>query len=100
MDFRRFLSMSSVTTPSAVVLFFSVGVDSYLWPISSSAWRSGVASWQLMKRATSSASAAEYMTALIICTMVMTAPLFDGMADLLDMKKFPPALLRGFFLEI
>ena len=36
------------------------------------------------------------MTALIIYAMMMTAPLFDGMAELLDMKKRPPALLRAF----
>ena len=58
-----------------------------------------MASRQLMKRAPSLASASEDMTALIICEMVMTAPLLGGMAELLDMKKCPPALLRAFVSE-
>ena len=53
-----------------------------------------------MKRAPSSASAAEDMTDFIICAMVMTAPLFVVMAELLDIKKCPPDMLHAFVSEI
>ena len=96
MGFRRFLAMLLVTTPRAVVLLVCIGVVGCLCPIYSSAWRSGMDSWQLMKRALSLAYAAEDITALVICVMVMTAPLFGVMAELLDMKKCPPALLHAF----
>ncbi len=43
--------------------------------------------------------AAEDMTVLIICAIVRMAPLFGGLAVLLDMKKCLPALLRAFDLE-
>ena len=99
MDFRHFLAMLLVTTGSAVVLSYCIGVGGYLWTISSSAWRSGMDSQKLMKRAPSSASAAEDMTVLIICAMMMTAPLFGVTTELLDMKKCPPALLCAFFRE-
>ena len=96
MDFRSLLSMLLVTTPSAVVLSVCIGVGDCLWPISSSAWRARMASRQLMKRDPSLASAAEEMTAWIICAVVTTAPSFCGMAELLDTRKCPPALLRTF----
>ena len=53
----------------------------------------GIASQQLTKRAQSYASAAEDMTALIICYMVKTAPLLGGFSDSSVMKKCPPAML-------
>ena len=58
-----------------------------------------MASHQLMKRTTSSASDAEDITALILCAMVMTAPLLGGMTELLNMKKCPPDLLCAFVYE-
>ncbi len=58
-----------------------------------------MASLQLMSRASTSASAAKDMTALIICVIVRMAPLFGGLAVLLDMKKCPPAWLRVFDSE-
>ncbi len=39
------------------------------------------------------------MTALIICAIVRMAPLFGGLAVLLNMKKCPPARLCAFDLE-
>ena len=51
---------------------------------------------QLMKRDPKSASAADYMTAFMICEMVRTDPLFGGTAESSDMKKCPPALLLAF----
>ena len=53
-----------------------------------------------MKRAESSASAAEDMTALIIWVVVMTDMLLGGVAVSLDMKKYVPARLRAFDPEI
>ena len=96
MDFRRLLAMLLVTMPSAEMLSVCIGVGGCLWPIYLSAWRAGMASCQLMKRATSLASAAEDMTDFMICVIVMKAPLFGGMAELLDMKKCPLDLLRAF----
>ena len=83
MDSSRLLAILFVTTPSDVVLSVCMGVGGCLCPISSRAWRAGIASRQLMKRAPSSASAADDMTAFIICATVRTAPLFGGSA----MKK-------------
>ena len=49
-----------------------------------------------MKRAPSFASDAKNMTYLMICVMVVTASLFVGIVELLDMKKCPPDLLHAF----
>ena len=99
MDLRRLLTMVLVTTPRAVVLLVCIGVGGYLCPIICNAWRDGIAYRQLTKRAPSSASTAEDMTALMIWKIVMKAPLFDRMAALSDMKKWPPALLLAFVSE-
>ena len=88
--------MLLVTNPSAVVLSVCIGVGGYLWPIFSNAWRAGIASLQLMKMDTNSASAAEDMTAFMICEMVRTDPFFSRTAESSYMKKFPPAQLLAF----
>ena len=80
MDFRRLLAILLVATPSDVMLSVCIGVGACLWTISSSAWRDGMASRQFVKRAPSLSFAAEGMTDLIICEMVITAPFFSGMA--------------------
>ena len=72
-DLRRFLAMLLVTTLCDVVLSVCTGVGGCLWPISSRAWRAGTASWQFMKRAASSASAAEDMTAFMIWAIYLEA---------------------------
>ena len=95
-DLSRLLATLLMTTPSAVVLSVCIGVGGYLWLIVFNSWRDGIASLQFMKRAPNSASAADDMTALMICEMVRTDPLFCGTAKLSDMKKFPPALLLTF----
>ena len=95
-DLSRLLAMLLVTTPRAVVLSVYIGVGGYLWPIVSNAWRAGIASLQLMKRVPNSASAAEDMTDFMICEIVRTDSLFDGMAESLDMKKCPLTLLLAF----
>ena len=48
----------------------------------------GIASWQSMKSAPTSASATDDMTALIICDIVLTVPLLGVTSILLDMKKY------------
>ena len=87
------LEMLFVTKTSAVLLSISIVFGGCLWPISSRAWSSGMALRKLMKRAPSSASSADDMTALMILSMVMTAPLFVGSVASLDMKN---GLLVGF----
>ena len=42
-----------------------------------------------------SASAADDMTALMICETARTPPLFGGLAELLKRKKWSPARLRA-----
>jgi hypothetical protein len=49
-------------------------------------------------RASSSASAADDITALIIVAMVRISPLLGGNLLSLDRKKCPPTWLRNFFL--
>ncbi len=56
--------------------------------------RAGMASLQLMYRAPILASAADDMTALMICEIVRMALLLLGIVLSLDMKNRPPALLR------
>ena len=99
MDFSRLLAIFLLTNTKAVVLLVCTGVGGCLCPMISSACHSGIASLLFMKRAPSSASAAEDITALMIWETVRTAPLFDGMELSLDMKKCPPALLLAFGSE-
>ena len=95
-DLSRLLAMLLVTTPSAVVLSFCIGVGGCLWPIVYNEWRAGIASMQLTKRDPNSASAAEDMTAFMICEMVRTDPLFSRTSESLYIKKCPPTLLLAF----
>ena len=48
-----------------------------------------------MNSAPSLASAADDITALIICNVLSTAPLLMGMSSLPAMNMWPPALLRA-----
>ena len=96
-DLIRLLAMLLVTTPSAVVLSVCIGVGHCLWSIVSNVWRAGVASMQLMKRDPKYASAAEDMTAFMICEMLRTDPLFGGTAESPDIKN---TLLPCFSLSI
>ena len=99
MDFRHLLAILLVTTLWVVVLSVCISVGGYSCPIALRACRAGMASLQLMKRAPSSASAAEDITALMIWEMVTTALLKSGMGELLYMKKWPPAWLLVFDSE-
>ena len=84
-----------LTTLSAVELSVWIGVGCWAWPKNLSVCHAGTASQQLMYSAPISASAAEDMSALIICAMVWIAPLLAGDGVLSDMKKCPPARLRA-----
>ena len=99
MDFIRLLAIFVLTTPNAVVLLVCIGVGGCLYPIISSACCAGIAYLQFMKRDTSSASAAEDITDLMIREKGRMEPLFAGMSSSLDMKKCPPALLLAFDSE-
>ncbi len=50
----------------------------------------------LMKRAPNSASAADDMTAQIICKILRTASLLKGMLSFLAMNMCPPGRMQGF----
>ena len=96
----NFLITFWLTTPNAVVLSVCIGVGGCLCPRNSKTCLAGTAaSRQLMNNALTSASAAEDSTALIICEMVITAPLLSGVSASLDMKKCPPALLCALLLD-
>ena len=60
----------------------------------------GVTFWDglpaVMKRSPRSASAEEDITDLTIWEIMMTAPLFAGMGESFDMKKWSPARLLAF----
>ena len=86
-NFIHLLAMLLVTTPREVVLLVCIGVGGCLWPMVSNAWRAGITSLQLMKRAPNSTSDAEDMNAFMICEIVKTDPLFGETAESLDMKK-------------
>ena len=81
-------------TQIAVVLSVCIGVGIYLYPIYSRTSRDKIDSRQLTKSAQSYASSAKDMTDLIICEMVMIAPLLGGFYDSSVTKKFPPLLIR------
>ena len=87
-----------VTNPNYVVLSVCIGVGGCLWPISSTAVRTGIACRELIHSAPISASAAKIITFIIICAMFNNAPLFAGFVVLSYMKKFPPAVLLDFGL--
>ncbi len=75
-----------LTTPYAVELLVCIGVVGCGWPISSSVVRWGTACLALMNNAPNSNSAAEDMTALIICEIFKTARLFAGILSFIERK--------------
>ena len=91
--------MLLVTTPYAVVLSVCIGVGGCMCPISSRDWYAEMASLQLMNSATSSASVADDMNALMILTIDNTSTLLGGNTVLFDIKKFPPARFLDLFSE-
>ncbi len=83
---------------TAVLLSQCTGVVSWGWPSSSSMRCKMVASWQLLKRAPSSASAAEATTNLLIPAITWMGPLScmgRPLTGSLPRKKIPPIRLRA-----
>ena len=87
-DFSFFIALF-MTMPSAIFLSACIGFGGCFCPISSSECRAGMASLQSMYMDTSSASASDDMTVLMICAIVRISPLFGGSGESLDMKKCP-----------
>ena len=84
-----------VSRSFAVLLSVWIGVRGWGWPSSSRVWRIDTAVFAFRNRAPSSASAADDMTARMICEMFRTAPLFAGISSFDDMNICPPARLRA-----
>ncbi len=97
--FNAFGIILLVSRSCAVLLSVCIGVGGWGWPSSLSVWRMETAVFALMKRAPSSASTADDMTAHIICKMLRTAPLFVGMSSLPAINMCPPARLSAFDLD-
>ncbi len=94
---RCFLTVLFVID-TAVLLSQCTGVAGWGWPSSSRVRRKTVASWQLLKRALSSASAAEATTNLHIPAITCTGPLSwmgHPLTGNLPRKKIPPIRLRA-----
>lgn len=81
------------TIPQAVELSVWMGVGGWGCPISSRICLIYTVSLALVHSAPSSASAADDMTALMICAMFRMDPLGGGMSSLFNRKKCPPTLL-------
>jgi hypothetical protein len=84
-----------VSSAWAVKLSFWMGVQVCGCPISSSMHCMETAVLALMNNAPSSASAADDITALIICKILSTTPLLMGMSSVPAINMWPPALLRA-----
>ena len=95
MAFKAFGIILLVSRSFAVLLSFWIGVRGWGWPISSSVLHIETAVFAFIKKAPSLASAADDMTARMICEMFRTAPLFVGMSSFDDMNIYPPARLRA-----
>jgi hypothetical protein len=76
-----------------------IGVHGCVWLSSTSIWRIETAVFVLMKRAPNLASAADDMTAQIICKILRTTQLLKGMLSFPAMNMFPPMSLQDFGLD-
>ncbi len=88
-----------VSRSFAVLLSVWIGVGGWGWMSSLSMWCMEMALFALMKRAPSSAFAADDMIACIICEMLRTAPSFVGMLSLHAINMCQPTWLRAFGLD-
>ncbi len=88
-----------VSSACAVVLLVCIGVSGCGWLSSLSIWRIKVAVFALMKRAPNSASAADDMTAQIICKILRMVPLLKGLSSVPAMNICPPVQLHDFCLD-
>ena len=98
MTFVRFGCILPLTTASAIELYVCSGMGGCLCPTYSKMILMYTASLAMIYKAANSASVANEITCFIMWAMFRTAPLFCGMVELLDKKKWPPALLRDFGL--
>ena len=99
-DFSRLMGIVLVTTPCVVVFSVCVGVSGCVCPISSRAWSDGMDYLQFMNISPSSASAYDCMTSLMILAIVNTDAFLVSNSVLLDINKFPLALILGCFSEM
>ncbi len=95
MAFNALGIILSVSSAWAVELLVCMGVQVCGCPISLRAHCMETTVLALMNSAPSLASAANEITALIICNMLSTAPLLMGMFSLPAMNMWPPALLQA-----
>ena len=86
-------------SPSAFLLYIWICVCVCGWPRSLSVLRMGTAVLEFKNNASSSTSAADYITLWMIVDKLRTAPLFRGFKFSLDRKVFPPAQLCLLFLD-
>ncbi len=94
--FNAFGIILLVSRSFVVLLPVCIGVGGWGWPSSLCMWRIETTVFALMKRAPSSASVADDMTAHIICEILRTAQLFVGMSSLPAINMCPPAWLHAF----
>ena len=98
MAFVRFSCILPLTTTSSIKLSVCSGVGVCLSPISFKIILMYTASQDMMYNAANSAYVADYITCFIMWDMLRTAPLFCGVVELLDKKKWPRDLLCVFGL--
>jgi hypothetical protein len=91
--FNAFGIILFVSRSCAVLLSGCIGVGGWVWPSSLSVWYMETAVFALMKRAPSSASTVDDMTARIICKMLRAALLFVGMLSLPAINMCPPHII-------
>ena len=96
MDFVRFGCIFQLHNASSITLSVYNGVGGCLCPISSKVILMYTASRAMIYSAASWDSVPDVMTCLIMCAMLIIAPLFWGIVDSLDKKKCPPARLVAF----
>jgi len=86
--FVRFGWTFPFVTASAIALSICNGVGGCACPISSRMIWMYTASLAIMYRAASSALVADDMTCLIMCATLRMAPLFGGMSESFERKKW------------
>ena len=95
MDLLFHWMMVSLTTPAALELSVWTGDEFCYQPISINVWRMGTISLAVMCSAPSSASAAEYITNLMIWEIVRIGPFHSGVGSFSDTTIWAPARLRA-----
>ena len=89
MDFSCLLKTLLVTTLCVFVLSVCIGVCGCVCPISYSYWHDGMASLQLIKSVSISASSDDDITILVILAKFNTSPLLGGNAVFFYMENAP-----------